>query len=650
MLSGKQAFAGDTPASVIAAVLEREPAPLAASSDLVAHPALDAFIRTCLAKNPEDRWSSGHDLWLALRRLTPAGEPPKALAPSTRRSRGAAIPWAIAGLSLAIAVTALYRWSSPPAAVAASAVQAFIEFPNAWLENPRLSPDGRYLSLMSAFGVEKEGRRIVVRRVADGEATWLAGTAHAEPLAWSPDSRSMAVVLNGEIKAVDIATGGIRTIGRAPDDLRFLGSWNGENILLGGPRLRRMSVADGHVTDVYRADPEVSFQVDPSFLPDGRRFLYSQESKNAARRGVFLGKLDSSEVTRLLTEPVVAIVSPRGYLLYGGQGTLFAQRFDLDHNRLAGDPVSIGSDPQSFFPLSQFDVSGDTLVFSSGSILAAGRLIWFDRDGRRLNEIGDVRRYYQIALAPDGQRVVAGELDTRSGSSLFLIEPTRNIHARLTMGDQPETNPVWSPDSREVAFNGGDGDVFKRRIDQNERTTLLAAPVSGVEDWTHDGRFVIFGLSSKNISALPLGGDRKPIPLIESSSAVDEPHVSRDGRWLAYSTNDTGQWEVYMQPFMRPGGRVRVSTNGGSQPRWRADGKELFYLTFDGAMMSVDTRDAANPGAPRKLFETRFWVNPVDDQYDVTADGQRFLMIVPEGQQATRLTVLTNWPSVLTGR
>jgi eukaryotic-like serine/threonine-protein kinase len=131
---------------------------------------------------------------------------------------------------------------------------------------------------------------------------------------------------------------------------------------------------------------------------------------------------------------------------------------------------------------------------------------------------------------------------------------------------------------------------------------------------------------------------------------VDEPHVSRDGRWLAYSGNDTGQWEVYVQPFMRPGGRVRVSTSGGGQPRWRADGKELFYRVLDGSMMSVDTVNPAAPGTPRKLFDLRFWVNPVEDQYEVTADGQQFLVIVPEGQQTTRLTVLTNWPAVLAGR
>jgi hypothetical protein len=163
---------------------------------------------------------------------------------------------------------------------------------------------------------------------------------------------------------------------------------------------------------------------------------------------------------------------------------------------------------------------------------------------------------------------------------------------------------------------------------------------------------VILGLSMQNISALPPGGDQnqRPIPLIDSSSMVDEPHVSRDGRWLAYSAEDSGQWEVYLQPFRKPGGRVRVSTNGASEPRWRADGRELFYRALDGAMMSVDMTDPAKPGAPRKLFDLRFWVNPVEDQYDVTADGQRFIAIVPEGQQSTRLTVLTNWPSVVAGR
>ena len=377
------------------------------------------------------------------------------LAPSTRRSRRAAIPWVIAALSLAIAIAALYRPFSRRADGLGSTCHAGVHRLSKRLAGEPDALAGRTLPVaVRVSGAGQEGRRSLSAGWQTDEATWLAGTEHALPLAWSPDSRSLAVVANGEIKAVDIATGGIRTIGRAPDGRDALdAAWNGENILLGGPRLRRMSVADGHVTDVYRADPEVSLQYLPSFLPDGRRFLYSQESNNPARRGVFLGTLDSPQVTRLLPEPAWAIVSPRGYLLFGRQGTLFAQRFDLDHNRLAGDPVSIGSGLEFFGSFTQFAVSGDTLVWPTATYVPPARLTWFDRSGRKLNEIGDVRRYYQIALAPDGQRVVAGEVDTRSGSSLFLIELTRNIHARLTTGDQPESDPVWSPDSREVAFN-----------------------------------------------------------------------------------------------------------------------------------------------------------------------------------------------------
>jgi eukaryotic-like serine/threonine-protein kinase len=646
MLTGRRAFGGDTPASVIAAILDHEPAPFAGTSDQVAHPVLDAVIRTCLAKNPEERWSSGHDLWLALRRLGHVREAPTSIAPSRPRLARPAIPWVIAVLSLATAGAAFYRLSSrSPALSAAPAVQSFIEFPSAYLANPMISPDGRYLAL-TVFG----GGQILVRRLADGHTSWLAGTERGLPLTWSPDARSLAFIGEGAIKDVDIATGAIRTIAKVPKDLgqtlsgALSGAWSGDNVLIGGPHLRRISIADGQIRDVYPADAEVSSQDLPSFLPDGRTFLYSQESRNPVRRGVFLGTLGSSVVTRVLTEPTLAVCSPRGYLFYGQRSTLFAQRFDLERRRLTGDPVSIVSG----LTLTGFALGGDTLVWDEGAIFPPSRLVWFDRRGQKLNELGDVRRYIGIALAPDGQRVATTEIDSQ-GWGLFVIELSRSIHARLAPQDQGETDPVWSPNSRDIAFNCPEG-LCKRSIDQGARTTLWAAPVTGVEEWTHDGRFVLFGLTPQSVSALPLSGDRKPIPIIESSSMVDEPHVSRDGRWLAYSSNDTGQWEVYLQPFMRPGGRMRVSINGGSQSRWRADGRELFYITLDGTIMSVEMTEPARPSAPRKLFDSGLAVTPVTDQYDVTADGQRFLLMVPQRQQGTRLTVLTNWPAVLAGR
>jgi eukaryotic-like serine/threonine-protein kinase len=423
-------------------------------------------------------------------------------------------------------------------------------------------------------------------------------------------------------------------------------AWNHEGvILLGGSRLRRLSAADGHLTDVYRPGTGISSQSMPSFLPDGRAFLYAQDSSNAQQRGVFLGSLDSPTVSRLLPEPANAAISPRGYFLYGHQGTVFARRFDIDHKRLVGDPVNLGSGAASRGPHTSFAVAGDLLVWANG-LTPSATLTWVDRSGRTLGSTPEAAEYIAIALAPDEQRVVA----TESGDRLTLIELTRPIHTRLTPGNQSEFDSVWSPDSREVAFVS-EGGLFTRRVDQDGRTPLLApSSVRGVEDWTHDGRFVIFLRGTESVWALPLKGDRTPVPVIESSSSVDEPHVSPDGRWLAYSGQDTGQWEVYVQPFMRPGGRVRVSTNGGSQAHWRGDGGELFYLALDGTMMSVRTANPASPDAARTLFRLRLLVKPTYDQYAVTADGQRFLVLDPEGQETTRLTVLTNWPAALKPR
>ena len=374
--------------------------------------------------------------------------------PERRNGRGGGPPsrWGITALLFATTIAVLYRSDSRrDHASAVTAVKSAIDFPDL-LVLPVLSPDGRHVS-MFAFGSGHEGRSIVVRRLDDGAVTWLAGTEHAQPAAiWSPDSRSLAVVSNGELKVVDVATGGVRAIGRVPAETFAGSAWNPEGIiLLGGPRLRRLSVADGHLTDVYRPGAGITNQFFPSFLPDGRTFLYAQDSSDAQQRGVFLGTLDSPTVTRLLPEPANAVVSPRGYLLYGRQGTLLAQQFDIDHKRLVGEPLTVSSGVHFFAGYTDFAVAGDLLVWSSAQSPAA-RLTWLDRNGRTLATTPEARPYYGIALSPDERRVVATEIDAQR-ARLFLIELTRNIHARLTTGNQPdEADPVWSPDSREVAF------------------------------------------------------------------------------------------------------------------------------------------------------------------------------------------------------
>ena len=646
MVTGRRAFTGDTPASVIAAILEREPAPMAGGSDPIPVPVLDAIVRTCLAKNPDDRWWSGHDVAGGVgttrtrgrtNQRTPArhggrhGGPPSA---GESRRCSSRLPSQRSTVLTADPRTVRRCQPSSPSST----------FRN-WFWRCRVCHrmDAMYRCTRPPE-IKKDERWSSAVWTTAPSPGWPAQSAPDQRL-WSPDSRSVAFLRDGELKVVDVATGGARTIGRVPADVRD-GAWNHEGIiLLGGSRLRRLSAADGHLTDVYRPGAGIISQFAPSFLPDGRTFLYAQDSSNAQQRGVFLGSLDSPTVTRLLPEPANAAISPRGYFLYGHQGTVFAQRFDIDHKRLVGDPVNLGSGAGYFGPYTGFAAAGDLLVWANVQTPSAN-LTWVDRSGRILGSTPEAAQYIAIALAPDEQRVVA----TESGDRLTLIELTRPIHTRLTPGNQSEFDSVWSPDSREVAFVS-EGGLFTRRVDQDGRTPLLApSSVRGVEDWTHDGRFVIFLCGTERICALPLKGDRTPVPLIESSASVDEARVSRDGRWLAYSGTDTGQWEVYVQPFMRPGGRVRVSTNGGSQPRWRGDGRELFYLALDGTMMSVRTADPATPGAAQKLFQRRLAVNPVEDQYDVTADGQRFLVIDPEGQPTTRLTVLTNWPAALKPR
>ena len=403
---------------------------------------------------------------------------------------------------------------------------------------------------------------------------------------------------------MDVATGGVRAIGKLPEDPRG-GAWNRDGIILyGGARLRRLSVADGRLTDVYRPGAGISSQFFPSFLPDGRTFLYAQDSSDAAAtRRVPRESWTPRRSRGCCPNPrtpwsphaATCCMASKGPCLPSASISIRSAWWEI---RSTWAPA--------FFSSDRTPALRSRVTCSSGPACRPppARLTWFDRTGRTLGTVPEAAPYVGIALAPDEQRVAATEVDAQAESCVSDRADSPHPHTPHDGQSAGEADPVWSPDSREVAFVS-EGGLFTRRIDQDGRTPLLASSsVIGAEDWTHDGRFVIFLCGTGRICALPLKGDRTPVPLIESSSSVDEPHVSRDGRWLAYSGTDTGQWEVYVQPFMRPGGRVRVSTNGGSQPRWRGDGRELFYLALDGTMMSVRTADPASSWRSRKAVST----------------------------------------------
>ena len=647
MATGRKAFAGQTPASLVAAILEHDPVPVETSFGTAAPSALDWVLRTCLAKSPDERWSSGHDVLLALQRAVVIDAVSGAPRPSVRQVRYTRLAWALAALLLLTTATAVYRpFTRSPEATSGPPIRAFIEFPTAWLQVPSISPDGRYVALYGNAG--GSGRTIVVRALDAGESQFLPGTEGALPQTWSADGRSFAFVAGGELRAVDVATGLVRTVAKVPSDVQWSGAaaWNRDGVmLLGGRQLRRVSVATGHVSALYSEDDAVESQIWPSFLPDGQRFVYAQYGKSPERRGVFLGTLGSTAVTRLMSDPVNAMVSPLGFVLFGRRGTLFAQTFDLARGRLTADPTVIGSGIVFSGDHTHYS-SGprDTVVWLSAADMPLARLEWFDRGGKAVATAGEPGRYSQIALSPDGQRVLSEEPDEQIGTRLWLSELSRHSHAALTTGSQAEGDPVWSPDGREVAF-GSNGGLFKRVVGSGQQVNLLPSSDAYIEHWSNDGKYLVYGRGEPVTSlwALPLFGARKPIALVESPAPVDEPRVSPDGHWLAYGSSESGRWEVYVQPFLRRGERWRVSPSGGSQPRWRGDSRELVYLALDGTFMAVSIGASAGSGVARKLFQLRLVVNPTLDGYDATSDGQRFLVILPEGPQTTRVTVLTNW-------
>jgi Tol biopolymer transport system component len=288
-------------------------------------------------------------------------------------------------------------------------------------------------------------------------------------------------------------------------------------------------------------------------------------------------------------------------------------------------------------------------------VVTSSRFAWFDRAGRSNGTWGEEAAWLQFSISTDGGQVLAARSEPRLGVDLWLIDVQRGFSSRLTSEPGAEGDPIWSPDGRYVAFTRtpkGVANIFKRSVASGEETLLLeSSQATYSEDWSRDGKFLAYHRNSRAIEILPLTGDSKPLVFVEDRFSKDEPHFSPDGRWLAYESDESGQIDVYVQPFPGPGPKIRVSPSGGGGPRWRKDGRELFYLTQDGFLMAVPLKVGATlvPGVPQRLFKTPIpAVQLTIDQYDVAPDGQRFLFQVPVGTAAQApITVVLNWAATL---
>ncbi len=664
MATGRRAFAGDSQASLIGSIMHQQPQP-ATSIQPMTPPALDRVIQSCLAKNPEDRWQTAHDVKLQLRWIAEGGSVVGVPAPvAARRRSRERLAWAAfataAVAAAAFAVAWLGRAPEPP-------LQTRFEIPVpadlSFVGRPRISPNGR---IIAYWATEPSGvTRIWLRHMDSLETTPLAGTdsnADTRPI-WSPDSRHIAFFAEGKLKKISVDGGPAQTI---CDANGADGSWSSSGQILfdggAGDPIRIVSAGGGVPQDVVGPDPEAGRAAVawPEWMPDGRRFLYLIiDAENQSR--LMLGEIGSDEATELmLVSSRVQFVEP-GYLLHVRDDTLVAQAIDRKSGELVGDPVPIADDVTSVstghapFTASQNDI----LVYKTvgGS---RHRLVWKDRAGRELGTLGEPAEYGAFAFGPDPNLAVVDVYDEQTQNrDLWIHDLERGVASRFTFDPASDRNPVWSPDGTRIVFSSprnGTRDLYiKEASGAGEAEVLLADPQHlHPGDWSRDGRYLAYITQSPetgwDIWALPLDGSGEAFPVVGSKFADLLPMFSPDGRWIVYQSDQSGRMEIYVQRFPQAGGKWQVSTAGGTEPVWSADGREIFYLDAAQNLVSVrvSTGDAFKAGLPEILFEARLVPVLQRNRYAVSRDGQRFLLLLPmEAQANPPMTVVQNWTASL---
>jgi Tol biopolymer transport system component len=677
MATGQKAFSGRTQASLIGAILHTNP-PAVSSLQPMMPSTLDRVVKKCLAKDPEHRWQSAADLGSELRWVEegPAAETSARVAVGSRRRRFEKISWVgfvIAGLSAVVLALFLrqatrHRGARP--------IRAFIPAPETTTFRftfaggpPALSPDGSKLVFSAA---NSDGRTLLWMRPLDSPvARLLNGTDGATFPFWSPDSRSIGYFEEDKLKKIDVSGGPSVTLADAPDGGRG-GSWNQDDTIIFSGRytpVYRVSAAGGTSTAVTRFDPGRGDTTHrwPVFLPDGRRFLYlaSETGSQGERDAVFLASLDGKE-NHLLLHSSSNVAYASGYLLFVRDSTLMAQPFDARKGTLAGEPLPIAEQVQydGVFSRGVFSVSDNgALVYQSGSVSVGAELVWLDREGKVLGTFAEVLPYLSPRLSPDGRRLAVSIFEPHRGDEdIWIYDIERGVKTRFTFNPGRNFEPIWSPDGRRIAFarlsrdTKGVGQIYVKNSDgSGPEDALLESSANDMPtDWSADGRFLAFtrierpGNTREDIWILPLEGDRKPFPIVRTPFTEDWAEFSPDGRWLAYQSVESGGVEVYVMPFSGLGGKFQISNSGGRFPRWRRDGREIFYVSHDQNLMAAEVETSAGfrAGAVRRLFPVR--ARGRGFVYDVSADGQKFLVVSTKSEETSPpITLVLNWTAAL---
>ena len=669
MFTGRRAFEGKSQLSVLGAILDHEPERVSAIRPS-SPPRMDETVRRCLAKNPEQRYACMHDVRIQLEALAEAAPQTQ---PKTAASSSSKIAWLVAVIAVLIAIGlgAVYVLQTPkPAPVIRASIlpPAGTSFVTMLPSSgpPTLSPDGSRLAFTAR---DAKGKVFLyVRPLSSSTAQALNGTDDAMYPFWSFDGRDLGFFADGKLKRIHADGGPPQTLCDGSNARG--GAWSPDGTIIftatTASALMRVSAAGGNPEPATKLDASRNENSHrwPFFLPDGKHFLFwSRSSKGPHEDLVSVGELGSLQTKTLMKSDSMAVYAS-GYLLFLRDQALMAQPFNPQRLELSGEPALIaeqialnGATARPLFTASQTG----TLVYQSGAMQSGWNLLWLGRDGKQVGAVAQVDRYLMPALSPDGSHVGVGIFTGTQGvGDIWMFELTRGTATRLTFGPGSNNNVIWTPDGKTIFYASsatGTPHISAKAADgSGSERVVLATPevVEMPNSISPDGKYLVYQRKDLakdagfHIWVLPLFGNGKPFPIVQSAPEELGAAVSPDGKWMAYQSNESGRREVYVTAFPGGGAKWQVSTDGGTVARWRRDSKELFYLDSTDHIVAVDVDASGNAvhlGVPHVLFQA-VGVQRDYGPYDVTADGKKFLINSGNiAQGGDPLTLLQNWPS-----
>lgn len=625
------------------------------------------MVKTCLEKNPEERFQTAHDVKVQLKWIAASG-PQAGITPSPRSN--SRLGWVVAGTAVLVLVLVATYFTIATHSI--PVVRSFIEPPpgasyvtlSPSSGPPAISPDGTRLAFSARN--DKGTTMLYLRPLSSLTSQPLAGTEDSSYPFWSPDGEEIGFFAGGKLKKIEASGGPPQVLCDAAIGRGGAWSKNGVIVFAPGPAepILRVAATGGEAEPATRLDVsrgENSHRW-PYFLPDGQHFLFwARSSHGAQEHTVYVGSLGSLEAKPLMKSELMALCVP-GYLLFLRDQTLMAQPFNIGSLEITGvaKPLAehVAINPTTNHPIFSASENG-TLVYQAGNAQGGWHLFWYTRDGKQTGSVPDLNAYFDPSISPDGTRFATALVTGQGTGDIWIYDLLRGTKTRLTFGPAVQRYPIWSPDGKTIFFGSqrrGGMHMYTKASDGGGPEQALLEGDDAFEypeSVSPDQRFLVYmrvatdKRTATDIYALPLSGDRKPFPIVQNAFNNMQPRISPDGKWMAYSSNESGRYEVYVTSFPAGGAKWQASASGGSFPRWRRDGRELFLLDAADNVMAVDVNSTANAvrmGTPQVLFHAG-GVQTQQGPYTVTADGKKFLINTGDVKEENQpFTLVQNWP------